>query len=130
MYISVYLTGALFVATASSAPSSHVGKTKTTNNYAVSHEGIFTKEDVDNADNLSAPRAQYISEVSADITIPDCTAGLPKDEYSEYTSDGWVGLSAFNSVQSGLIQTGKLSVSLEAARNKTNIYRHHMRCLP
>jgi hypothetical protein len=74
---------------------------------------------------------QDIFEVSADITIPDCTAGLPKDKYSEYTSDGWVGLSAFNPDQSGLIQTGKLGFSLEAARNKTNIlHRYHMQCLP
>lgn len=46
-----------------------------------------------------------IVEVSADIIIPTCTGGLPKREYSLYTSNGWVGLSAYS--QTGLIQAGE-----------------------
>ena len=46
-----------------------------------------------------------IVEVSADIVIPTCSVGLPQNSYSTYTSDGWVGLSAYG--YKGLIQTGK-----------------------
>ena len=41
MYLSVILSGALLVATASSAPSSNAGKTKTSSNYAVSYEKMI-----------------------------------------------------------------------------------------
>jgi hypothetical protein len=70
MYIPGFLAGALLVATASSAPSSHAGKTKTTGNYAVSHEEIFTKADVDNADDLAAPRALYITAMTFLKSVP------------------------------------------------------------
>ena len=73
MSISALLTGALFVATASSAQSSdssHPGKTKSTSNYAVSHEGMYIKEDEDNADDTFAFRAQYITGMKSLRSAP------------------------------------------------------------
>ena len=64
MYLSVFLPGALLVATASSAPSSNAGKTKTSSNYAVSYGKTIKEQDVINADDLSAPRAQYITAMT------------------------------------------------------------------
>lgn len=64
MYLSLFLPGALLVATASSAPSSHAGKTKSSSNYAVSYKGTFAEDDVDNADELSASRAQYTTAMT------------------------------------------------------------------
>lgn len=47
-----------------------------------------------------------IVEVSADIIIPACAPGLPFESSIPYTTDGWIGLSAWG--KSGLIQTGQL----------------------
>lgn len=49
-----------------------------------------------------------IMEVSVDITIPECTPGLPKYDYVPYQSNAWVGMSAFSTTdEPGLLQTGE-----------------------
>ncbi|KAF9690931.1 hypothetical protein EKO04_011223 [Ascochyta lentis] len=45
-----------------------------------------------------------IVEVNADITISTCTVGLPRRDFNQYTSDGWIGLGAY--ARRGLIQAG------------------------
>jgi hypothetical protein len=50
---------------------------------------------------------------SVDIIVPECHPGTPYNTYSTYTSDGWVGISAYPGSDNvkgqsyGLIQTGK-----------------------
>jgi hypothetical protein len=51
-----------------------------------------------------------ITGASADITVPECRVGTPNTTYSTYTSDGWVGISAYrgpdDAASYGLLQTG------------------------
>jgi hypothetical protein len=51
-----------------------------------------------------------ITGASVDITIPECRVGTPNTTYSTYTSDGWVGISAYrgpdDAASYGLLQTG------------------------
>lgn len=70
MYTTAFLTGALCVAVASSAPFNHAGNTKSSGNYAVSHEGRFTGKVVDNADDPAASRAQYITAIKSSRSAP------------------------------------------------------------
>jgi hypothetical protein len=48
---------------------------------------------------------------SVDIIIPTCSVGTPNNTYSTYTSDGWVGISAYRGPDTpgtyGLLQTGQ-----------------------
>jgi hypothetical protein len=50
---------------------------------------------------------------SVDIIVPECSVGTPNNTYSRYTTNGWVGISAYRGPDSGdkygLIQTGKFS---------------------
>ncbi|KAK5107883.1 hypothetical protein LTR62_000593 [Meristemomyces frigidus] len=82
------LNAALMATAAVTAVSARAGKTINGTTYA----GALTY-------------GHHIFEVSADITIPDCSDGLPANDFSTYTSDGWVGLDAYN-LTGGLIQTG------------------------
>jgi hypothetical protein len=62
--------------------------------------------------------ADGIVEVSGDIIIPDCTPGLPYMYYSDYTTDGWIGMNGWDlppasnaSLNVGLLQTGVFYLS-------------------
>ena len=51
-----------------------------------------------------------------DLIIPECLIGTPNTTFSDYTSDGWVGISAYAGPDDGstwgLLQTGKSTPSI------------------